>query len=67
MPKTDQMPVIGVVPLVDYGRESLWMLPGYFDAVAEAGGVPVMLPRPPRIAVIISSFDLAMLNIVGTR
>ncbi len=41
MPKK---PVIGVVPLVDYGRESLWMLPGYFDAVLEAGGVPVMLP-----------------------
>ena len=37
-------PLIGVVPLVDYGRESLWMLPGYFDAVIEAGGVPVMLP-----------------------
>ncbi|MCR8907474.1 gamma-glutamyl-gamma-aminobutyrate hydrolase family protein [Thermophilibacter sp. ET337] len=37
-------PLIGCVPLVDYGRESLWMLPGYFDAVAEAGGVPVMLP-----------------------
>lgn len=37
-------PLIGVVPLVDYGRESLWMLPGYFDAVLEAGGVPVMLP-----------------------
>ena len=41
MPKK---PLIGVVPLVDYGRESLWMLPGYFDAVLEAGGVPVMLP-----------------------
>ncbi|MDM8271956.1 gamma-glutamyl-gamma-aminobutyrate hydrolase family protein [Thermophilibacter provencensis] len=37
-------PLIGVVPLVDYGRESLWMLPGYFDAVLEARGVPVMLP-----------------------
>ena len=39
-----EKPLIGVVPLVDYGRDSLWMLPGYFDAVAEAGGVPVMLP-----------------------
>ena len=39
-----QMPVIGCVPLVDHARESLWMLPGYFDGVAEAGGVPVMLP-----------------------
>lgn len=41
MPKR---PVIGAVPLVDHKLESLWMLPGYFDAVSEAGGVPVMLP-----------------------
>ena len=37
-------PVIGVVPLVDEGRDSYWMLPGYFGGVREAGGVPVMLP-----------------------
>ena len=37
-------PVIGITPLVDYGRESLWMLPGYMDGVAEAGGLAVMLP-----------------------
>lgn len=37
-------PIIGVVPLVDRARESLWMLPGYFDGISEAGGVPVMLP-----------------------
>lgn len=37
-------PVIGVVPLVDEGRDSYWMLPGYFRGVREAGGVPVMLP-----------------------
>lgn len=37
-------PIIGVMPLVDRERESLWMLPGYFDLVTEAGGIPVMLP-----------------------
>lgn len=37
-------PVIGVMPLVDKERESLWMLPGYFDVISEAGGLPVMLP-----------------------
>lgn len=37
-------PVIGVVPLVDYGRESLWMLPGYLEGIEEAGGLPVTLP-----------------------
>ena len=58
MPKTDQMPVIGVVPLVDYGRESLWMLPGYFDAVAEAGGVPVMLPLTADVASVERALDV---------
>lgn len=36
--------VIGVMPLVDDEKESLWMLPGYFEGIEEAGGVPVMLP-----------------------
>lgn len=37
-------PLIGVTALIDYGRESLWMLPEYFEGVGEAGGIPVMLP-----------------------
>lgn len=37
-------PIIGVLPLVDSGRDSLWMLPGYFNGIIAAGGVPVMLP-----------------------
>lgn len=37
-------PLIGVVPLMDYKLESLWMLPGYMDGITEAGGTPVMLP-----------------------
>lgn len=37
-------PIIGLVPLVDTGRDSLWMLPGYMEGVANAGGVAVMLP-----------------------
>lgn len=37
-------PIIGLVPLVDEGRESYWMLPGYMRGVEQAGGVPVMLP-----------------------
>ncbi len=35
-------PVIAVMPLVDDERESLWMLPGYMDALREAGAVPFM-------------------------
>lgn len=36
--------VIGLIPLVDEERDSLWMLPGYMDGVSAAGGLPVMLP-----------------------
>ena len=55
MPK---LPVIGVVPLVDYKLESLWMLPGYFDAVSEAGGVPVMLPLTADAEVLTRALDV---------
>lgn len=37
-------PKIGIVPLIDAGRESYWMLPGYMEGVTRAGGLPVMLP-----------------------
>lgn len=37
-------PVVGLIPLVDEARESLWMLPGYMQGVERAGGLPVMLP-----------------------
>ena len=37
-------PVIGVVPLWDEEKESLWMLPGYMDGIEQAGGLPTMLP-----------------------
>lgn len=37
-------PIIGVLPLWDDEKDSLWMLPGYFNGILRAGGVPVMLP-----------------------
>ncbi|MDR3316186.1 MAG: gamma-glutamyl-gamma-aminobutyrate hydrolase family protein [Coriobacteriales bacterium] len=37
-------PVIGVTPLWDEGRQSIWMLPGYLDCVKRAGGLPLILP-----------------------
>lgn len=40
MPK----PIIGVMPLWDDEKESIWMLPGYFDGIIQAGGTPLMLP-----------------------
>ena len=37
-------PIIGVMPLWDDDKESIWMLPGYFDGLIRAGGTPVMFP-----------------------
>jgi putative glutamine amidotransferase len=37
-------PLIGIVPLWDEDKKSLWMLPGYMDGIKCAGGLPVMLP-----------------------
>lgn len=37
-------PLIGVMPLFDDEKDSLWMIPGYFEGIELAGGVPVMLP-----------------------
>lgn len=37
-------PVIGVMPLWDDSRESVWMLPGYLDGIREAGGLPIVFP-----------------------
>lgn len=37
------LPVIGIVPMYDEKMENYRLRPGYMDAVAKAGGVPVML------------------------
>ncbi len=37
-------PIIGIIPLFDEEKDSLWMLPGYMDGITEAGGIPIMLP-----------------------
>lgn len=37
-------PIIGIVPLYDFEKDSYWMLPGYLEGVLEAGGLPIILP-----------------------
>ena len=45
MNKTERLrPVVGLIPLWDDEKESLWMLPGYMDGIREAGGIPLMFP-----------------------
>lgn len=51
-------PVIGVMPLVDDEKDSLWMLPGYFDGIAEAGGFPFMLPLSEDTGLLLQSIDM---------
>jgi len=36
--------MIGVIPLWDEKKDSIWMLPGYMQGLEEAGAVPVILP-----------------------
>ena len=37
-------PIIGLLPLWDDDKDSLWMLPGYMDGIRQTGGLPIMLP-----------------------
>ena len=37
-------PIIGVMPLWDDEKDSIWMLPGYMDGIKLAGGLPVIFP-----------------------
>jgi len=36
-------PIIGVASLFDIELQSMWMFSGYFEAIEESGGIPVML------------------------
>ena len=40
----ESKPIIGVTPLYDAERESIWMLPGYVDALKDCGALPLILP-----------------------
>lgn len=37
-------PLIGVTPLYDDAKESIWMLPGYMDVLLSCGALPLILP-----------------------
>jgi len=55
-----EKPVIGVIPLWDETKDSIWMLPGYTQGLEEAGAVPVILNLTVSETVLkqfVSSFD----------
>ena len=37
-------PIVGVMPLWDDEKDSIWMLPGYMDGLNQAGAVPFIFP-----------------------
>lgn len=37
-------PIIGVLPLFDENKDSIWMVPGYMDSIEAVGGLPIILP-----------------------
>ena len=38
------MKTIGVIPLVDYNKNSYWIIPGYLKGLQSTGAMPVVLP-----------------------
>ena len=42
--RREMRPMIGVTPLWDEERQSVWMLPDYLEGIQQVGGVPVVLP-----------------------
>lgn len=39
-----KQPLIGLLPMVDYENQRIWVRPGYMQSVSREGGLPVMLP-----------------------
>ena len=37
-------PIVGVMPLWDEEKDSIWMLPGYLDGLSQAGALPLIFP-----------------------
>jgi putative glutamine amidotransferase len=53
-----ERPVIGVMPLWDEQKNSIWMLPGYMRGIEEAGAVPLILPLTDSEAALKRAVDL---------
>jgi putative glutamine amidotransferase len=51
-------PIIGVTPLWDSKKASIWMLPGYIDSIIDAGGIPVILPFSARESVLKTACEI---------
>ncbi|MBQ7434001.1 MAG: gamma-glutamyl-gamma-aminobutyrate hydrolase family protein [Lachnospiraceae bacterium] len=36
--------IVGIMPLWDDEKDSIWMLPGYLEGIKHAGGIPIIFP-----------------------
>lgn len=45
-------PIIGVMPLFDTEKNSIWMLPGYLKGIEDAGGIPLVIPYTTDTAIL---------------
>lgn len=50
--------LIAVVPLWDDEKNSIWMLPGYMDALRDVGAIPVILPLHSNEEDVLAVFEL---------
>lgn len=50
--------VVGLIPLYDEERDSLWMLPGYMQVLERCGAIPIILPLTDHIEELSQCFDL---------
>lgn len=37
-------PIVGIMPLWDDEKDSIWMLPGYMEGISQAGATPIIFP-----------------------
>lgn len=51
-------PIVGVIPLWDDEKESIWMLPGYMNALENNGAVPIILLLSTNKDVLDKCFDM---------
>jgi putative glutamine amidotransferase len=51
-------PIIGVAPIWDADKDSIWMLPEYMEGVIEAGGIPLILPLSDDAEILESTLQL---------
>ncbi|MDO4173953.1 MAG: gamma-glutamyl-gamma-aminobutyrate hydrolase family protein [Eubacteriales bacterium] len=49
--------MIGVTPLYDTQRDSVWMVPGYLNGILDAGGIPIILPLTSNMTKLRALFD----------